>query len=421
MSSHLRSSRLAAVLTVVLLLSSGCFGGSGTIRLTLATFGEFGYRELVRTFERDHPGITVVTRVTDFDSHHKALATALGTGRGAADVVAIEEQYLPRMRQSADKFVDLRTYGADKLSDRWVDWKWSAGLAGEKVIGLGTDMGGLAMCYRRDLFAAAGLPTERDAVSRQWRTWRDYADVAERFAATAGEDVHFTDSAANVFQSMVSQLDRNYFAADGSYIAAKNAPLKDAFTIAGELGANGFTAGVQPFTQEWSAAIRSGSVATVACPSWMLALIRNAAGPESEGKWDIAAVPGGSGNRGGSYLAIPAQTEHARAAYQLAEWLTAPEQQRRTFLTTGILPSCPAVYRDPKIQSRRDRYFSNAPVGKIYAAAADALRPTFRGVDDARVRPRFDAALGRIEEGALSVPEAFAEAVQRGRDALGGG
>src|SRR5690606_17035261 len=141
-------------------------------------------------------------------------------------------------------------------------------------------------------------------------------------------DVHVTDSAANVLQSMGSQLDRNYFAADGSYIAAKNAPLKDAFTIAGELGANGFTAGVQPFTQEWSAAIRSGSVATVACPSWMLALIRNAAGPEGEGKWDIAAVPGGSGNRGGSYLAIPAQTEHARAAYQLAEWLTAPEQQR---------------------------------------------------------------------------------------------
>src|SRR5690606_724245 len=158
MSAPLCISRLAAALLLVLVLSCGCSGESGTIRLTLATFGEFGYRELVETFERENPGITVVTRVTDFDSHHKALATALGTGRGAPDVVAIEEQYLPSMRQAADKFVDLSTFGADKLRSRWAEWKWAGGLAGDRVIGLGTDMGGLAMCYRRDLFAAAGLP-----------------------------------------------------------------------------------------------------------------------------------------------------------------------------------------------------------------------------------------------------------------------
>ena len=421
MSAPLRISRLAAALLLVLVLSCGCSGESGTIRLTLATFGEFGYRELVETFERENPGITVVTRVTDFDSHHKALATALGTGRGAPDVVAIEEQYLPSMRQAADKFVDLSTFGADKLRSRWAEWKWAGGLAGDRVIGLGTDMGGLAMCYRRDLFAAAGLPTDREAVARLWPTWRAFAGVAEQFAASAPDGVHFTDSAANVFQSMVSQLDHNYFATDGSYVAGRNERLKQAFTLAGLLGARGHTAKVQPFTQEWSTAIRSGKVATVSCPSWMLALIRNAAGPHGEGRWDIATVPGGTGNRGGSYLAIPAQTKHARQAYRLAEWLTAPEQQRRSFLTTGLLPSCPEVYRDPAIRSRRDEYFSNAPVGKIYAAAADKLRPTFRGVDDAKVRPRFDAALGRIEEGTLGVPEAFREAVEQGREALEGG
>ncbi|MGH3431900.1 MAG: ABC transporter substrate-binding protein [Thermocrispum sp.] len=423
MSSRFRRrTRLAAGLTVTLVLATGCFADSGGLRLTVATFGEFGYGELLDTYEREHQGVKITARVTDFDSHHKALATALGAGRGAPDVVAVEEQYMPQMRRSAAKFTDLRDFGAGKLRERWVDWKWAGGLAGKKVIGLGTDMGGLAMCYRRDLFTRAGLPADRDAVARAWPTWADYAELAEEFATASGaaDGVAFTDSAANVFQSMVSQLEENYFATDGTYVAGTNSQLKRAFTLAGRLGADGRTAAVQPFTQAWSVAIRKGSMATVACPSWMLALIREAAGPSGKGKWDIAAVPGRGGNRGGSYLAVPAQTEHAREAYRLAAWLTAPEQQRRNFLTNGILPSCPEVYRDPQIRSRRDPYFSHAPVGRIYAAAADSLRPTFRGVDDAKVRPRFDAALGRVEEGGQTVTEAFAAAVDQGRDALGG-
>ena len=52
---------------------------------------------------------------------------------------------------------------------------------GKHLIGLGTDVGGMAMCYRRDLFEKAGLPTERDAVSKLWPTWHDYVEVGEQF------------------------------------------------------------------------------------------------------------------------------------------------------------------------------------------------------------------------------------------------
>ncbi len=61
-------------------------------------------------------------------------------------------------------------------------------------------------------------------------------------------------------------------------------------------------------------------------PSWMLGVIEgNAAGVEG---WDIANVfPGGGGNWGGSFLTVPAQSEHPEEAKALADWLTAPEQQ----------------------------------------------------------------------------------------------
>ena len=63
------------------------------------------------------------------------------------------------------QFVDLNKYGADKLKDQWLPWKWEQSLAadGKTQIGLGTDIGSLAICYRKDLFKKAGLPTDRDA------------------------------------------------------------------------------------------------------------------------------------------------------------------------------------------------------------------------------------------------------------------
>ena len=50
---------------------------------------------------------------------------------------------------------------------------------GKTQIGLGTDVGGLAMCYRTDLFEKAGLPTDRDAVSKLWPTWDDFINVGK--------------------------------------------------------------------------------------------------------------------------------------------------------------------------------------------------------------------------------------------------
>ena len=47
---------------------------------------------------------------------------------------------------------------------------------GKQLIGLGTDVGGMAMCYRTRPVRKAGLPTDRDAVAKLWPTWDDYID-----------------------------------------------------------------------------------------------------------------------------------------------------------------------------------------------------------------------------------------------------
>lgn len=416
--------RLGALLVAAALAATACGGGGGAdgkLRLTVATFGEFGYEPLFAEYERLHPEIDVVGRVTDFESHHKGLITALAAGRGAADVVAVEEQYAPRIRQSKDKVVDLSRFGARELRDRWVPWKWEQGVAdgGEFVIGLGTDMGGLAMCYRRDLFERAGLPTDRDEVAALWPTWERYAEVGDRFTGRVA-DARFADSAGTVYTAVLNQAEENYFAkADDSLVADTNPNVRRAFEIAGALGAKGQTARVAPFTQDWNVAINQGSFATMTCPAWMLTQIEEIGGEAGAGRWDVTAVPGGGGNWGGSHLVVPAQGAHQQEAYRLAEWLTAPEQQKRLFVESGILPSQPAVYRDPVVLEHTDPYFGGAPVGRLFAASSDHIRPNYRGLRDADVRPVFGRALGRVENGEQTVGQAWAEAVAEARKVAG--
>ena len=69
----------------------------------------------------------------------------------------------------------------------------------------------------------------------------------------------------------------------------------------------GITAKLKSFSTEWNAGFKNGSFATVACPAWMTGYIKEQSGDENAGKWDIASVPGGGGNWGGSFLGVPSR------------------------------------------------------------------------------------------------------------------
>ena len=102
----------------------------------------------------------------EYNAQHEDLQKKLVAGSGAPDIAAIDEGFIVQFRSQADKFVNLLDKGAGaRTRTTYLAWKWKQSLSadGKTQIGLGTDVGGLAMCYRTDLFKAAGLPTERDS------------------------------------------------------------------------------------------------------------------------------------------------------------------------------------------------------------------------------------------------------------------
>ncbi|MBP2472811.1 cellobiose transport system substrate-binding protein [Crossiella equi] len=421
MTNH--ATRRAVALAAAAVLATGisaCGGAAddGKTRIVVATFSDFGYEELFADYEKAHPNIKLEARKLEFDAHHQQLATQLAGGRGAADIVAIEEGWMPQFRTSKDKFVNLAELGAKDLKSQWVPWKWQQGIvdSDDFVMGLGTDMGSLAMCYRKDYFAEAGLPTDREEVSKLWPTWADYAKVADRFKERKA-DIKFAGSAENIYMSMINQAGEGYFAkSNDGFIGDTNPKVKEAFMLAGELGAKGQTSGTKPFTPEWTVGLKQGKFATETCAAWALAQIKDGSGEGAAGKWDVAAIPGGGGNWGGSFLTVPKQGKNTKEAYEVAKYLTAPAQQKRIFAETGNLPSQPEVYKDPEVLNKTNAFFNNAPVGQIYAASADGLQPNYRGTKDSKVRPRFNDALARIEQGKSSPAVAFDEAVSQSRN-----
>ena len=224
---------LGAILAIIL---TGCAGNpDNRVEITVATFGEFGYDSLFAEYEKAHPDIHLVGRVADFDSHHKGLITALAAGRGAADVARSRSSTCRSFASPRTSSWTSPSSGRANYGRAGRAWKWKQGVAdnGEFVLGLGTDMGSLAMCYRRDLFERAGLPTGRDAVASLWPTW----EATRRWRTASPSrvpEVKFTDSAGTIYTAILNQAEQNYFAkSDDSFVADTNPNVRRAFTAGG--------------------------------------------------------------------------------------------------------------------------------------------------------------------------------------------
>jgi len=365
------------------------------VTLTLATFNEFGYEDLITEYEAANPNITI---------EHKKAATAteardnintrLAAGSGLADIEAVEVDWLSELMQYPDKFTDLNS---PDVEGRWLDWKSAMATTPDgKLIGYGTDIGPEAICYRADLFEAAGLPTDREEVaSAMGSTWEDYFALGKKFMASS--DVAWMGSAGEVYNAMVNQMPNAYEQEDGTVVATSNPEVREAYDMVTQASADGLSAHLGQWSDDWTSSFQTDGFATMPCPSWMLGVIEgNASGVEG---WDIAnTFPGGGGNWGGSYLTVPTQSEHPEEAKALAAWLTAPEQQIKAFVAKGTFPSQQEALSSSELTSVTNTFFADAPTGEIFADRAEAVTVVpFKGPQFSAINDAMQQAIARVD------------------------
>ena len=400
----MRNSGIVAALTGLALALTACgsdAGDDGTTTLTINVFGDnFSLpdnRALYDEYEKTHKGIKIVENRTDFGVHHQNLQARLTAGSGAADLELVEVGQVAGFIGQTDKFVNLKDKGVDTA--QWTDAtvQRASSPDGGTLIGLPTDIGGLAMCYRTDLFAQAGLPTNRDEVSALWPTWEEYVNVGNTFLGKV-PNVKWFDAGGHVFTGILGNEEETYYDAKGELIVEKNPVVKDAWDLTVGAIKAGQSAALPEFTPEWNTGFQQGQFATITCPAWMMGYIQGNA-PDTKGKWDIAKIPGGSGNWGGSYVTVPSQGKNVDAAVELAKWLTAPEQNIKLFKTIGNFPSQESTWTDPEVADFTSEFFSNAPAGKIYPASLENAPVQVNGPQSGVIGNTFAGALNSVEQG----------------------
>ncbi|MEV6024229.1 ABC transporter substrate-binding protein [Streptomyces sp. NPDC052036] len=402
--------------------ASGGGGGKGKTTLTIGTFGVFGYKQagLYDEYMKLHPDISIKENVTTrTDVYWPKVLTRLQAGSGTDDVQAIEVGNITEaVETQAAKFVDL---GKEVDKSQWLDWKLAQATTKDgKTIGLGTDIGPMAICYRKDLFQKAGLETDRTKLAALWKgDWAKYVDLGKQYMNKAPKGTKFVDSAASVYNAVLGGASERNYDKDGNVVWDKSEGVKKAWDVAMTAATSNMSAKLKQFDPTWDQGFANGTFATVACPAWMIGYIEQKSGDSGKGKWDVAAAPTAS-NWGGSFLGVPTASKHQKEAIALAKWLTAPEQQAKVFAKQASFPSTPSAYANLTPQADTTAYFSNAPLTQIFSDSAKTIPSQPLGPKDKPIDGAItDIGILQVEQKGRTPAQGWDAASKEIKDVLG--
>ncbi len=188
------------------------------------------------------------------------------------------------------------------------------------------------MCYRRDLFEKAGLPTDRDEVSALWPTWEDFIATGEKFQDGIGDDdVHFVDSATNTYNSILMQSGRRHLLRHRRQPGHRQPTRRSRTawdTVARRWSTPASAPSCKSFSNEWNAGFKNGTFATVACPAWMTGYIEEQAGDgERRQVGHRHRCPAAAATGAARSSPCRPTSEHQDLAIELAQFLTSADGQ----------------------------------------------------------------------------------------------
>ncbi|MDP4549637.1 extracellular solute-binding protein [Alkalihalobacillus macyae] len=397
---------LAVLSLSTALVLAACGGGGeessedGNVTLNFWTFGATNYESLAEEYMKDHPDVEINVKTSELGDHHNSLFTSISAGTGAPDLAMIEVDQLDRYREAQERFVNLYDLGAEDVQGDYLDWKWNMAESTDDdfLFGLPTDIGPKAMYYNVNVFEEANLPTEPEKVNEMISTPDQFADAAKTVLDETGKPM--VDSMEMAYRANMDALEQSYFnEKDELIIDQEGNEVKDAYDYAVSLYEEGYVGSYEMWTPEWATALNKGDFAVEMAPAWLKGYMTENA-PEGKGNWRVATLPSEfAGNWGGSYVTIPAETEHSEEAYEFVKWLVSPENQLKSFEESGLFPSTPSVYEMDEFVNNSDEYFGGQNTAATFAEAAKEIPAVYKGPKYVTVNNEVLTALRNVQEG----------------------
>lgn len=300
----------------------------------------------VPIFNESMPDITVSYQMNSHGDHHKQLTTNLATQSGAGDVVIVDVSFIGAFINEGG-FVNLSAepYNAEQFKDGFVPYAWNQGQGADgNQYGMPIDIGPGVMYYRRDVLDSVG--GDIDAIISDWESYIAYGRELKEQGVYLIADA--SDVARIIVRTTIEDGEGLFFDAEGNSLVTTDR-FVNAFTLAKQIRDEGLDGQIGAWTGEWYDGFKNGTVATQLSGAWLLGHLQNWMAPDTAGLWGASDLPGGIyGSWGGSFLAIPAQSENPEAAWEFIKYLTTEQgPQIDSLRDLGAFPVLTSTYDDP--------------------------------------------------------------------------
>ncbi|MGD9765517.1 MAG: sugar ABC transporter substrate-binding protein [Candidatus Binatia bacterium] len=331
--------------TVALLALAACRdGGREGIELRFWAFGREGelVRQLIPEFERAHPGVSVRVQQIPWSAAHEKLLTAY-VGGGMPDLFQAGSTWIPELvALGAVAPLDARLDASPATHRDFFEGILSASQVAGRTYAVPWYVDTRVLFYRRDLLRTCGW----DAPPAGWEEWRRALACVKSRVGPRRYALLLPVTEWQVPVIFAWQHGARLLRGNAEYGNFRAGPFHQSFMFylsffrerLAPAEAEGQIANLyQDFAQGFFSAYITGP--------WNLGEFRTRLPEGLQAAWDTAPMPGLGENEvgisiaGGASLALFSGSPHPEAAWQLIEYLSAPEQQLAFYQLSGDLPA----------------------------------------------------------------------------------
>jgi multiple sugar transport system substrate-binding protein len=393
---------------------SACGGGSASSasggKVTLTFQNQFSdaesaeLKKLVGEYEAQNPNVTIKVVRDNDSSYYDKLVTQISAGKGP-DIVRLEP---PKVSQyTASGFLAPIDDALGPKADYFANTLQAATKDGH-VYGLPQDVSTLALFYRKDMLASAGITAPPT-------TWDELKTDAQKLTGGGKYGIGlFGGWGAYEFYPWLWQSSATVLNPAGTQATFDSPDAVRALTLWSDLQKDGMPPGMAAATEDdVRGPFTNGNLAMFTSGPYMTSILKTSGLKASQ--WGVAPLPSDKTSAsvlGGLDLAVLKNSSHQKDAIAFLKWFGSDQVQTEWAKTLNFVPSKKSLYTqapfkdDPNITT----------FGKIIDASQS--RPTVARAAD------VDTALGNAVTAALSGSEspeqALKDAVQKSDDALNG-
>jgi multiple sugar transport system substrate-binding protein len=337
-----------------------------------------GSDQAVKMFEQKYPNIHVKLQNVGQGAsggYYRKLRTTLQSGKGLPDVVQMEFQYIPSFTITKS-LLDLKPYLPSNFLSDYPEWIRKQVDLNGAIYGVPWDSGPLALIYRKDLLAKAGIKTPIE-------TWDDFAKAAVKYHQANSQSylVNMPGAQTGQWLALFWQNGARPFTSDPKNfkVDLTDPKIKQVTDYWDKLYQEGAISHDPDFTNAWYQGFAKGKYAGWLSAAWGPIFLQTYT-KSSKGQWRAQPLPvwkAGdevSANWGGSTLAVLKASKHPAAATEFARWvLSEPQPAQMWSFQRFLFPTLNSMLNNPQWLHKKYAFYGGQEVNQVYAQMANKV------------------------------------------------